>query len=235
MTDMRFYVIRHGKTRGNAEHRYEGRTDSPLTQEGREELLKRKASGVYTEAMQALDRGALLICSPLGRCRETAGLLFPGREPVILDELREVDFGTFEGKSHDELSSDAYYQAWIDSGGSLPFPEGEDRNSYPQRVGRGLERARSLAEKEGCGEVVMVAHGGTMMSMNYLFHGEDFFSEVPANGTMKVYYSSEVGWDAVGIPEISYDRAGDRCSAGSDHRRSGVDAPSRPVDGQPHR
>ena len=49
------------------------------------------------------------------RCIQTAQIIYPGREAVVVDDLKECDFGRFEGKNYIELSGDAYYQKWIDS------------------------------------------------------------------------------------------------------------------------
>ncbi|MFR1950141.1 MAG: histidine phosphatase family protein [Roseburia hominis] len=63
-------LIRHGMTPGNEEHRYIGRTDEPLSQKGREQLLTLQKKGVYPAA-------ACVAASPLERCRQTAELLSP--------------------------------------------------------------------------------------------------------------------------------------------------------------
>ena len=41
--------------------------------------------------------------SPLKRCTETAKVIYPDRNPIVLDDLREYDFGEFEGKTAEEL------------------------------------------------------------------------------------------------------------------------------------
>ena len=60
------------------------------------------------------------------RCIQTAKILYPGRAQVKIEEFRECDFGSFEGKNYQDLSGDPVYQAWIDSGGTLGFPGGEE-------------------------------------------------------------------------------------------------------------
>ena len=59
--------------------------------------------------------------SPMIRCTQTAGILFPGKKLNIIDELAECDFGEFENKNYQELDGNEHYQSWIDSGGLLPF------------------------------------------------------------------------------------------------------------------
>ena len=95
---MRIYLIRHGLTAGNKEKRYIGRTDEPLC-----------AEGIAALREISLPACELLVCSPMKRCTETAALLFPGQEPVICEELRECDFGDFEGKNYPELNGDERY------------------------------------------------------------------------------------------------------------------------------
>ena len=135
------YLIRHGATNANREHRYLGRTEEPLSEEGREELKAFQRQGLYPEpaSLQAL------FVSPMERCRETAELLFGDYEQYIIPEFREMDFGLFEGKNYQDLQGDARYQAWIDSNGTLPFPEGESREDFIARCRRGFEEMIRIA------------------------------------------------------------------------------------------
>ena len=84
---IRLYLIRHGQTPGNKLQRYIGTTDEPLSTEGKEFLEK------LTYPMPEA-----LYVSPLCRCVETAGILFPGKSFHIIEELSECDFGEFENK-----------------------------------------------------------------------------------------------------------------------------------------
>lgn len=176
-TNLRLYLIRHGKTPGNEEKRYVGRTDESLSEKGREELLR-----------NAFPKTELLFSSPMKRCIESCEVLFPGQATTLIEGFREIDFGTFEGKNYQELSGDPDYQAWIDSGGTKPFPKGEDRADFIRRNKRAfLEMlAQAMAyyeehpEKEG--KVAAVVHGGTIMSILSGFYGGDYFDYQIANG-----------------------------------------------------
>ena len=99
------YLIRHGATNANREHRYLGRTEEPLSEEGREELKAFQRQGIYPDpaSLQAL------FVSPMERCRETAELLFGDCEQHVIPEFREMDFGLFEGKNYQDLQGDARY------------------------------------------------------------------------------------------------------------------------------
>ena len=135
------YLIRHGATKANREHRYLGRTEEPLSEEGREELKAFQRQGIYPDpaSLQAL------FVSPMERCRETAELLFGDCEQYVIPEFREMDFGLFEGKNYQDLQGDARYQAWIDSNGTIPFPEGESREDFIARCRQGFEEMIRIA------------------------------------------------------------------------------------------
>lgn len=182
-------LIRHGATVSNLEHRYLGKTEEPLAQEGRQTLLARKERHVYPCPRY-------LFTGPMQRCRQTAELLFPKREIQVIGEWTEMDFGVFEGKNYDELKKDAGYQTWIDSKGTLPFPEGESREEFTARTKKGFWRMITLLEKEEtavpgeCGpenkkrktEAAAVVHGGTIMALCSAFSGGEYFDYQVKNG-----------------------------------------------------
>lgn len=168
---MRIHLIRHGKTAGNLEKRYIGVTDEPLCPEGIAELLEKR----YPDC-------ELVIASPMKRCIETARLIYPNREIVTCADLSECDFGDFEGKNYIELSGNADYQRWIDSGGTLPFPNGESREKFKKRCVRGFdEMVRRYSERES---ISFVVHGGTIMAVmeRYGGMGRGFYDYQIGNG-----------------------------------------------------
>ena len=157
---IRLTLIRHGKTPGNEEHRYIGRTDEALSDGGRAELKEKNKAGYYPDA-------DMLAVSPMKRCRQTAEILYPEKEQICVTALREMDFGEFEGKNYEELQGDTRYQAWIDSGGALAFPGGESREAFTARCRDGLF---SLLEELGKTKkrpehIAAVVHGGTIMAL----------------------------------------------------------------------
>lgn len=175
---MTLVFIRHGETRSNKEHRYLGQTDEELSEEGRKKL---RQHGKYPR----VDR---LFSGPMRRCRETAAILYPDMDPVIIGEWTETDFGTFEGKNYEELKDDKQYQTWIDSGGRMAFPEGESREAFIRRCNKGFERVKAYLreEKERTGRfpgtVGLVVHGGTIMALLCTYLGGDYFDYRMANG-----------------------------------------------------
>lgn len=161
-------LIRHGKTAGNLLGRYIGsRTDEPLCDEGRE--------GLAGKQLPEVER---LYVSPMKRCVETAEILWPGfdrKKMQKVTDLRECDFGDFENKNYKELSGNGDYQAWIDSNGTLPFPNGESMDAFKSRCLEAFARIVeevSGAEQEwiafgktGIFRAGIVVHGGTIMAI----------------------------------------------------------------------
>jgi alpha-ribazole phosphatase len=178
---IKLVLIRHGATLSNKEHRYLGKTDEGLSREGTLELKEQKRIGRY-------HRVDYLFSSPMKRCLKTAYLLYPDKEPCIIPEWTEIDFGAFEGRNYIELSGDERYQAWIDSNGTLPFPEGESREAFIKRCEKGFYRMliqlMIFCEQNSKQEiwVGLTLHGGTIMSLLSLFHGGDYFDYRTKNG-----------------------------------------------------
>ena len=164
-------LLRHSTTRGNLEGRYIGcRTDEPLSSEGIR-LLKGRT-------YPAVDQ---IYTSPMKRCVETAQVIWGdgGQIPITkVFGLQECDFGDFENKNYEELNGDPAYQAWIDSGGTLPFPKGESTEAFKKRCQEGFERLiiqiqakEQQRKKESKDQVctpfraALVVHGGTIMAI----------------------------------------------------------------------
>ena len=173
-------LIRHGATLSNKEGRYLGKTDETLSPDGISALEKSVADRIYPTA-------DVLFSGPMKRCLETAQILYPGQTPIIIPEWTEMDFGAFEGHNYQELSKDPNYQRWIDSGGTLPFPEGESREEFIHRSVAGYEKMvyqmkmiweRRAASGQGdrkIQSVSAVVHGGTIMALLSHFLGGEYF------------------------------------------------------------
>lgn len=166
---MHIRLIRHGTTAGNAERRYVGKTDEPLCPAGRE-AAERK------EKDFALDR---VYVSPLKRARETAAILFPNAEQIVVNDLREMDFGAFEGRTGDEMKNDPVYRAWVEDRCTGACPGGESQEMFHARVGRAFtETVRTLET-----DATFVVHGGVIMSVLWQFAEpkKDFYDWITPN------------------------------------------------------
>ena len=92
-----FCMIRHGQTTANRDFIVAGATDVPLSDLGREQ-----ASQLATLVW---DQKTVLFVSPKARAMDTCRLAFPGRSFEIHEDLRERNWGEFEGKLISDLPS----------------------------------------------------------------------------------------------------------------------------------
>lgn len=145
-------LIRHGKTSGNLEKRYIGKTDEPLCSEGIEEL--------HNRSFPVCD---ILAVSPMKRCIQTAELIYPSKKYIICSDFRECDFGAFEGKNFHELSDDIRYSCWVESGGRHDFPDGEKTCDFKNRcISEFIRLTDGICDSE---RLSLVVHGGTIMAV----------------------------------------------------------------------
>ena len=170
---LKIWLIRHGMTEGNRHQRYIGVTDEPLCEEGRK--LLRKFTYPKPQAV---------FVSPLKRCLETAAILFDDPKVRIIDQLAECNFGEFENKNYMELSGNELYQAWVDSGGLLPFPGGESREEFKRRNVTGFQKAVNGCIRDGLSMAALVVHGGTIMNVmeEYADEERSFYDWYVKNG-----------------------------------------------------
>lgn len=148
---MRVLLIRHSKTPGNEAHRYVGRTDEPLSE-----------AGIAAAKAVLPDKSVRFVfVSPAIRAKETASILFPKAKQVVLYDLREMDFGVFEGRNANEMENDPQYRAWVDSMCEDPVPGGEVKSQFSRRSVNAFLEALKIAD----GDAVFVVHGGTIMSV----------------------------------------------------------------------
>lgn len=176
---MTLVFIRHGATKANKQHRYLGKTDEVLSEEGKQELLAYSKRQCYPPV-------DTLFTSPMKRCVQTAEILYPELKPMQIEEWKEMDFGVFEGKNYIELREDKRYQAWIDSNGTLSFPEGESREEFIKRCDKGFQKVVEKIKQIKAGDrhktVGMIVHGGTIMALLSKYGKGDYFDYQVANG-----------------------------------------------------
>ncbi len=169
---MKIYLIRHGITEYNEQHRYLGRSDIPLSVNGREAL---------TSVGKPLPDGNFKVyVSGLKRTRQTAEILFPQAEIVVNRGLDEMDFGIFEGHNYEEMQDNPEYQKWVDSYCTSKCPDGESKEEYCNRVKDAFMRI--IKTNIDAKELVIVAHGGTQMAIMEAFGIEDLSDGSSAKG-----------------------------------------------------
>lgn len=165
---MEMTFIRHGKTAGNLEHRYVGRTDERLAPEGIAHIESKIKDYMYLKDID------VVFVSPMRRCQETADILFTNIigdnykeivDVITVGNFREYDFGVFEEKNHEELMEMQSYRDWLDSNGSMKMPAGEGLDNFSRRVVAAFEETLKICRERNYKKAAYVVHGGTIMSI----------------------------------------------------------------------
>lgn len=157
------FAFRHAATDWTAERRLQGRTDRPLSDEGR-----RQAAGWR---LPAEIEGFRWLSSPLSRCRETAEAM--GATPLIEPALVEMGWGAWEGRRLADLRADLGPAMAENEAGGLDFrPEGGESPRMVQ--GRLLPFLAGLDA-----DSVAVAHKGVLRALYSLATGWDMTGKPP--------------------------------------------------------
>jgi alpha-ribazole phosphatase len=152
----RLLLIRHGSTAWNAERRYQGQTDIPLSDDGRDQV-KRLAQRLSTERIDAV------YASDLRRAWETSKEIAASHGLTVRPDprLREICFGQWEGKTREQIEADDAERLarWFASPMDNSPPGGETLRAVVKRVGAAYQSIANCHPEE---TVAIVAHGGTL-------------------------------------------------------------------------
>jgi broad specificity phosphatase PhoE len=152
-------LARHGETDWNLERRVQGHTDRPLNETGREQALA-LADALAEEPLDAV------YSSDLVRAHETARIVAErkGLDVVAMPELRERDFGTWEGLTDEEIFQrfpQAHHGPWGDA---------ESREEMLERAEGALRR---IAASHPEGQVLVITHGGPVRALLTACNGRE--------------------------------------------------------------
>lgn len=137
------WLVRHGETEWTLSGQHTGRTDIPLTPAGQRQAA---ALGHYLGGRSF----ALVLASPLGRARETCRLAGYGSVAKVTDDLREWDYGIYEGCTTAAIRAmKSDWSIW-----ASPVPEGESLEQVAARARRVIDRALAVG-----GEAAVFGHG----------------------------------------------------------------------------
>ena len=115
--------------------------------------------------------------TPLCRTRQTAEVLFPGARFVEIDGLKEMCFGSFEGRNYIEMEHDPDYLAWVAANCESPCPDGETKAAFCERICAAFSALVDKALADGEEMLVILAHGGTQMAAmeRYALPHKDYY------------------------------------------------------------
>ncbi|MGN1088951.1 MAG: histidine phosphatase family protein [Huintestinicola sp.] len=162
MKGYRLSILRHGRTAANEKGIYIGKTDLPLSEEGKQQLRDMYEDYEYPRVQK-------VYTSPLERAVQSAEILFPDREMTVVDDLREMDFGVFENVPAEELVNLDTYKKWLKGGLDNPPPNGESLRNMMVRCYGALNDILMDMMKEGITHAGVMTHSGILMNMMSCF------------------------------------------------------------------
>lgn len=159
-----YYIqfIRNGLTAGNLDGKYIGHIDEPLNEEGKKQIAQMKTDYKYPDV-------DVVFSSPLSRCTQTAKLIYPDKEPLIMDGLIEYNFGEFEGKDADELQEHPVFADWLAGKKDVAPPFGESNEQFSNRIATTFIKVVDGLIESGITKSAIVTHGGVIMALLSLF------------------------------------------------------------------
>ena len=171
------WLFRHGETEWSATGRHTSRTDLELTDEGRE-------AARHLGDLVAQVRFAAVFTSPMRRARDTCALVGLDKHAVIDDDLREWDYGDYEGVTTAAIRADRpNWSLWRDG-----CPGGETADEVCARVDRLVARIRATD-----GPVALFGHGHCLRVLGARWVGLD-----PREGAVLALDTatvSRLGWE----------------------------------------
>ncbi len=136
------WLIRHGETEWSVSGQHTGRTEIPLTADGRHQA---EALGHHLAGR----RFVLVLTSPLSRARETCRLAGYGDVAQVTDDLLEWNYGIYEGRTTADISAaEPGWSIW-----TTTIPQGETVEQVGERARRVIDRAAAAG-----GDVALFAH-----------------------------------------------------------------------------
>lgn len=171
------YLIRHGQTEWNLEHRMQGSLNSDLTDLGKSQAEKLSTS------LSALNFDRIY-CSTATRAIQTAELVFPNQKLALSEDLREIGMGTWEGQTYDQIAAtdpQAWYNFFNAPFDYQPSANGESFKGLENRLRHFLE-VENLSEKSG--RIAIVSHRITLrMLLSICLADKAVFSDIDLKPT----------------------------------------------------
>ncbi len=146
-------LVRHGHVEGIDPERFRGRADLPLTERGRAQAQ------AVAARIAAAWRPRAAYTSPMQRCIATGAAIARAcaLEPRIVEELNDIDYGAWQGRSYDEIRGlhPEAFARWFATPHLMRFPGGE---SLQDVVARAANALRLVLTQHGEDTIVLVAH-----------------------------------------------------------------------------
>ncbi|MDD2688800.1 MAG: histidine phosphatase family protein [Candidatus Omnitrophica bacterium] len=172
-------LIRHGQTAWNLQKRYCGLKDIGLSYKGKKQVLalRNRLAGEKIHKIYSSDKK---------RTIQTAKIIFQGSSVEKITDLREMNFGCFEGFTHREITKiyPGVYQRWLKDPFSTAVPGGERLINFKKRVVRALKKI--IIENKNMTTAV-VCHGGVIsIFLTSILKSKDFWGQIPGAASLSI-------------------------------------------------
>lgn len=201
MSKKEIFIFRHGETDWNRTRRFQGHSDIPLNEAGRQQAL------LLAEKIERL-RPEVILSSDLCRARETAEIVNQRlRLPVhVSDQLRETRLGDLEGRFRDDalkLYSAEIWEKWASihpEDLNFSFPNGETKRAMLARMRTFIE---GFSLSNTFGKIAVSTHGGSMRAMIYACAGAPAeLLHFPNCALFRIFFDLRTGeWSYGGVEE----------------------------------
>ncbi len=158
MITYKLHIIRHGEIAEHLNGAYIGITDSPLSENGVNALVKLKDKYEYPHVEKVYS-------SPLLRCMQSAEIIYPNTLIEPVDDLKEYNFGDYEGKTFSELKENDEFMRWIEGTKGAEVPNGEKSEDFAARIERGIDHILNDMMTNRITSSALITHGGVIMQL----------------------------------------------------------------------
>ncbi len=165
-------LIRHGQTRWNNKKRYLGHSDIDLDMMGKKQAQATKRR-IKNEAFHKI------YSSDLKRAYHFAEILFKEKNVHKLPQLRELNFGIFEGKTHQEImsSSALIYTQWLNNPFKTDIPDGESLKSFKTRIIKAF--LKIITDNKGKAVCIVTHAGPIRIILNHIAKKNNIWEPLP--------------------------------------------------------
>lgn len=176
---MKLILIRHGQTSFNAKKRYVGHTDCPLNKEGVRQAGK-------TARHLKSQRFHKIYSSDLRRARDFARIIFKDTPVSQTKQLREINFGSFEGLTHTQITTKhpVFYASWLKKPQAVKFPKGESLSDLKKRVEKCIKH---IYTKNKGKAIAVISHAGPIkVILKNALRTKDFWQIDISNASLSI-------------------------------------------------
>lgn len=172
-------LIRHGITEWNKQGRYCGYKDVSLSSQGKLQVVKLRNNLKSI----SFDR---VYCSDRKRALQTRAILFGKSNFTRAGDLREINFGVFEGLKHDEIMEKypKVYKEWLADPYKSRIPNAESMGVFKKRVWGVINKILNFNRGK---TIAVICHGGVIgVFVSQMLRSRDFWSYVPSPASITI-------------------------------------------------